>query len=171
MKVLSIFTLTVISTLIISCGESETASKKEETASVGSEITYASFGDSITAENTLTGEEMLAKYQTLNEGDTINVKFAGIIEQVCQTKGCWMSVLLSEEEDSYVRFKDYGFFMPFNAAESEAIVNGKAFVSVTSVEKLKETATEEGLSDEEIAAITEPKVDYHFEADGVLIKE
>lgn len=171
MKIIALFSFVLIMSLFVSCNENETNSTNEEASSSEPEITYAYFGDSITAENALTGEEMLAKYKALNEGDTIDVKFTGIIEQVCQTKGCWMSVLLSEEEDSYVRFKDYGFFMPFNAAESEAIVNGKAFISVKSVEDLKAAAEEEGLSEEEIAAITTPDISYRFEADGVLIKE
>lgn len=168
MKIIKLFALALTSSLFVACGEEATEQTNED---VQEEVSYAFFGDTITPDNALTSAQMLEKYKSLNEGDTIPVKFIGEIQQVCQTKGCWMSVQLSEEKDAVVRFKDYGFFMPFNAAESETIVNGIAFLDVTSVEKLRERAEEEGLSEEEIAEITEPKVSYRFEADGVLIKE
>jgi hypothetical protein len=158
-----ILSLLVISS-IISC-------KKHETAEETPEIAYASFGDSITAEGTLTKEELLDKYSNLKEGDTIEVKFASVIKDVCQKKGCWMNVELGEDKKAFIRFKDYGFFMPFNAAGSEAIMNGKAFVSVESIDELKHYAKDAGKSQEEIDAITEPEVTYSFTANGVLIKQ
>jgi len=135
------------------------------------EVSYAVFGDTITADGAISAEEMYQKYKQLGEGDTIEVKFAATIYNVCQKKGCWMNVDLNDEEVAFVRFKDYGFFMPFNAAESEAIINGKAFVSITSVDELKHYAEDEGLTQEEINEITEPDVTYGFLANGVLIKE
>ena len=158
-----ILSLLVISS-IISC-------KKHETAEETPEIAYASFGDSITAEGTLTKEELLDKYSNLKEGDTIEVKFASVIKDVCQKKGCWMNVELGEDKKAFIRFKDYGFFMPFNAAGSEAIMNGKAFVSVESIDELKHYAKDAGKLQEEIDAITEPEVTYSFTANGVLIKQ
>ena len=166
------FTLAVLAIVIVSCGENERDAKETETATVESEeSTYAVFGDSISAENVISGEEMLEKYKSIHEGDTLEVKFSGTIQNVCQKKGCWMNVALVDDEVTFIRFKDYGFFMPFNAAESEAIVNGKAFVSVVSVEDLKHYAEDEGQTADEIAQITEPKVTYGFLANGVLIKE
>lgn len=135
------------------------------------EVSYAVFGDTISADGAISAAEMFDMYQSLKEGDTINAKFTATIYNVCQTKGCWMHVDLNDEEVAFVRFKDYGFFMPFNAAESEAIINGKAFISMTSVDELKHYAEDEGLSQEEIDEITEPEVTYGFLADGVLIKE
>jgi hypothetical protein len=132
---------------------------------------YAVFGDTISPEGAISAEEMLAKYNEMKEGDTLDVKFTSVIENVCQAKGCWMNLELSEEESAYIRFKDYGFFMPLNASGSEAIAEGRAFVSVRSVEALQHDAEDEGLSEEEIAAITEPEVSFSFTAHGVLIKE
>ncbi len=60
--------------------------------------------------------------------------------------------------------------LPILHASGEAIVNGKAFVSETSVEELKHYAEDAGKSKEEIEAITEPKRTYGFLADGVLLK-
>jgi len=156
-----------------SCNTSEEQSidTSDAAANQTEAISYASFGDSISMDGAISGEELAKMYKELSPEDTIEVKFSGVIENVCQKKGCWMNVQLSDSVSTFIRFKDYGFFMPFNAAESEAIVNGKGFVSVTSVDELKHYAEDEGLSQEEIDAITEPEVGFNFLADGVLIKE
>lgn len=132
-------------------------------------VDYASFGDKILADKAITKEEMLKKYKSLKPGDTLAIKFRSKINDVCQKKGCWMSLELPGGKESFVKFKDYAFFVPLNAADQEAIVSGKAFVSETSVAQLKHYAKDGGQSEEEIAKITEPKVEYKFMADGVLI--
>lgn len=133
------------------------------------EIAYHSFGNEITDDNVLTKEQMAEEYKNLKEGDTINVKFASKINEVCKSKGCWMNLDLGNKEESFVKFKDYGFFMPLNADGREVIVNGKAFVKTTSVEDLRHFAEDAGKSEEEIAKITDPKYTLSFEADGVLM--
>ena len=149
------------------------ACKKEETKIVAEAAPekFQSFGDSITAEGAITKEELFAKFENLKEGDTVEVKFRSEIKDVCQTKGCWMNMDLSNDKNTFVRFKDYGFFMPLNAAGSEAIVSGKAFISVESVDELKHYAKDAGKSQAAIDSITEPKVSYSFLSNGVLIKE
>ncbi len=132
---------------------------------------FKSFGDSISAEGVISKEALLAKYETLQEGDTIEVKFRSEIKDVCQKKGCWMNMHLSDDKNAFVRFKDYGFFMPLNAAGSEAVVHGKAFISVETVDELKHYAKDAGKSQAAIDSITEPKISYSFLSDGVLIKE
>jgi hypothetical protein len=149
------------------------ACKKEEVKEVVelNVENFKTFGDSITADDVISKEDLLAKYETLKEGDTIEVKFRSEIKDVCQKKGCWMNMSLNDDKNAFVRFKDYGFFMPLNAAGSEAIVNGKAFISVETVDELKHYAKDAGKSQEAIDSITEPKVSYSFLSDGVLIKE
>ena len=168
MKSLVLFLMFGVLFVATSCDDEK---KSNEETEKEEKISYATFGDTITPENAISSEELYEKYKSLNEGDTVDVKFAGTIEKVCQTKGCWMTIALPEDEVSNIRFKDYGFFMPLNAAESEAVVNGRAFISVTSIETLKERAIESEMSEDEIAAIDEPDIMYSFEADGVLIKE
>lgn len=149
------------------------ACKKEETKIIAAAAPekFQSFGDSISAEGAITKEELFAKFEALKEGDTVEVKFRSEIKDVCQKKGCWMNMDLSNDKSTFVRFKDYGFFMPFNAAGSEAIVNGKAFISVESVDELKHYAKDAGKSQAAIDSIMEPKVSYSFLSNGVLIKE
>ncbi|MEE9407188.1 MAG: DUF4920 domain-containing protein [Polaribacter sp.] len=146
--------------------------KKEVKTEKSIKITenYASFGDKISEEKAMTSEEMLAKFSSLKTGDTINVKFASSIKEVCSKKGCWMKLPLNKDTETMVRFKDYGFFMPLDADGKEVIVAGKAFVKETSVKELQHYAEDAGKSKEEIAKITEPKTEFAFEANGVLLK-
>ena len=159
----------IINTLIVSALVATACTN--EPVVVEPEVSYAVFGDSISPDGALTAQQMYEKYQTLQEGDTVEVKFSATIYNVCQKKGCWMNVDLTDDEVAFVRFKDYGFFMPFNAAESNAVINGKAFLSIISVDELKHYAEDEGLSQEEIDAIDEPEITYSFLANGVLIEE
>ncbi len=134
-------------------------------------LKYAAFGSKITADNALTKEQMTQKYASLKKGDTINVKFKSKIRSVCKKKGCWMKMDLADNKESFIRFKDYGFFVPLNADNADAVVSGKAFLDVISVDELKHYAKDGGKSQEEIDKIKEPKVTYAFQADGVLIQE
>jgi hypothetical protein len=134
-------------------------------------VDYATFGDKILAEKALTKEQMMQKYKGLKAGDTVAIKFKSKIKEVCSKKGCWMTLELPGGKESFVKFKDYAFFVPLNAADQEAIVSGKAFVSETSVAQLRHYAEDGGESAEAIAKITQPKVEYKFMADGVLISK
>lgn len=82
-----------------------------------------------------------------------------------------MNVALDEEKSTFVKFKDYAFFVPINAKDKNVIVEGKAFVSVESVEDLKHYAKDAGKSQEAIDSIVAPKTTYSFMANGVLISK
>lgn len=134
------------------------------------EVQYATFGDKINADKALTKDQMLKKYSTMKKGDTLALKFKSTITEVCKKKGCWMKMDLAGKE-SFVRFKDYGFFVPLNADNSEAVVSGRAYIDVISIDELKHYAKDGGKSEEEIEKITAPKITYAFQADGVLIQK
>lgn len=160
-------TTLVVATLFFSCK----TEKKETTPEKNTQKTeYVSFGEKISSDSPLSKTDVLTKFQNLKTGDTLNIKFTSTINEVCKKKGCWMKLDLGNEKESMVRFKDYGFFVPLNSDKKEVIVNGKAFVTETSVKDLQHYAKDAGKSDEEIAQITEPKYTYAFEADGVLLK-
>lgn len=161
--------LVAISLVVFSCkNEAKTTESKVEDTK--KEIAYASFGKKINDADALTIERMAEHYKDLKIGDTVNSKIRGKIVEVCSKKGCWMTVDINGKDKIMVKFKDYGFFMPLNA-EGEVVINGKAFVSKTSVEELRHYAEDAGKSEEEIAEITDPKFEYGFEADGVLLKK
>lgn len=144
--------------------------KKAEVAK-SAQIDYAVFGDSISDADVILAAEMNDKYASLKEGDTLNVKFKSKITSVCQAKGCWMNLELSKDKQVFVKFKDYAFFVPKNAENEEVVVNGKAFVSIESIEVLKHYAKDAGASQAAIDSIIAPKTTYSFLADGVLIKK
>ena len=146
------------------------ATEQKQTTVNTEEVAYASFGEKIDRTQTLTSKEMLAKYKNMNVGDTLNVKFASKIKEVCTKKGCWMKLPLDEATETMVRFKEYGFFMPLDAQGKEVVLEGKAFVQITPVAELQHYAEDAGKSKEEIAKITMPKKEFAFEANGVLLK-
>lgn len=145
----------------------ETESNKEIKVEMAS---FDSYGDKITSDKAMSSDDMFAKFNTMKVGDTINVKFASKIKEVCSKKGCWMKLPIGETE-TMVRFKDYGFFMPLDSNDKEVIVEGKAFVKITPVKELQHYAEDAGKTKEEIALITEPKKEFAFEANGVLMKK
>lgn len=132
---------------------------------------YALFGDKFTMTNVMTNKQMLKKYKSLKKGDSVAVKFQSNIKSVCKKKGCWMKMDLAEDKQSFVRFKDYGFFVPLNADNSEAVVNGIAYVDEVSVAELKHYAKDGGKSQAEIDKIKKPEITYAFKATGVYIKK
>ncbi len=110
-----------------------------------------------------------APFDQISEKDSLQTQMIGEIKEVCQAKGCWMKVKLESDEEVFVRFKDYGFFVPKDAAGKKVVMNGAAFLEEMSVEDQKHYAEDEGASEEELAQITAPKRTLRFEADGVLI--
>lgn len=165
-KMLIIFMLSFI---LVSCkSDKKEDSSVTEIAEIGTN--YQSFGDKINDEGVLSKAEIQEKYKNLKPGDTIAVKFKSEVKEVCQSKGCWMRMDMGEEE-TMVKFKDYGFFMPKNIAGREVIVEGLAFIEEVSVEEQRHYAEDAGKKADEIAAITEPKRTLSFEANGVLIEE
>ena len=98
-------------------------------------------------------------------------KLEGTIIQTCPKKGCWMS-LATASDTLFVRFRDYGFFVPTDSVSGKvAVIEGDLFLDTITVEMRKHYAEDAGKSEEEIAAITEPEYDINFIADGVIIKD
>ncbi len=168
-KYIAIF---IIAVVFSACNQTtKDAAAGEDTAFAKAETQqseYTSYGAKISKDGALEVNQAIEKYASLKEGDTAVVKFEAPINSVCSKKGCWMRLATGEEE-VFVKFKDYGFFVPLDA-EGEAVVEGKAYLEVVSVDELQHMAEDAGKSKEEIATITEPKREMRFMADGVLIK-
>jgi len=166
MKKLGLIVLVMV--IFISCKEDKKSIEKNNEEIT---TTYISFGDKITSENYLSKGQMYDKFKSLKKGDTLAVKFASKINKSCKKKGCWMRLDLGNNEESLVRFKDYGFFVPLNSKDREVIVSGKAYLDVVTVAQLRHYAEDEGLSKEEINKITEDEVTFAVESNGVLMKQ
>ena len=161
-----IFALAIIM-VVFSC-KNET--KADVTSAVPQDLAYASFGDEIDVDGAITALEMAVKYDNMSKKDTLAIKVKATINEVCSNKGCWMKLDLGNEQEVMVRFKDYGFFVPLDAT-GEVVINGKAYVSETSVEELKHYAEDAGKSSEEIDKIDKAEKTFSFEANGVLLKQ
>ena len=145
--------------------------QKNEGDSAKTEVSYVAFGEKVDDSKAFGSHTMLEKYQVLIPSDTLSAKFNAKVLEVCQAKGCWMRLQLSEGQEAMVKFKDYGFFVPTDIAGKEVIVKGGAFVNEMSIAEQQHYAKDAGKSDGEIAKITEPKKTYGFLADGVLLKQ
>lgn len=125
------------------------------------------FGEEFKVSNKV--DKTSAPYEGLVATDTLQTQMMGEVTEVCQAKGCWMKVKLDSEDEVFVRFKDYGFFVPKDAAGKKVVMNGAAFLEEMSVDDQKHYAEDEGASEDELAQITAPKRTLRFEAEGVLI--
>jgi len=129
------------------------------------------FGEAFVAEGFIGYDELLKKLET---ADSMAVQVAGKVDGVCQAKGCWMNIVSEEDsskEKMFVKFKDYGFFMPLDCSGKKVIMNGQAYREITSVDELRHYAEDADESQEVIDAITEPKVELKFMASGVILLE
>jgi len=108
-------------------------------------------------------------FHDLKVADSVSTQISGIITEVCQAKGCWMNVKLVDGEQVFVKFRDYSFFVPTDAAGKKVAMNGKAFIEEMSVEHQQHYALDKGATKEEVASITQPKRTLRFEAEGVRI--
>lgn len=133
---------------------------------------YQNFGEEFEISKIISTEEMRKSYQTMEIGDSLEVIFKAKVKSICQKKGCWMTLDLGDDNsESFVKFKNYEFFVPMDAIDSDAVVKGMAYKNETSVQDLKHYAEDAGKLQEEINSIVEPKIEYTFIADGVYLKK
>lgn len=128
---------------------------------------FAYFGDTIETAGALAPEALLEQLKT---SDSLAATVEAPIEAVCQAKGCWMDLNMGNGQTMTVRFKDYAFFVPMDAAGKKAVVSGYVKVDTLSVDWLKHKASDAGKSQAHIDSITEPRVEYSFLANGVAIE-
>lgn len=126
------------------------------------------YGEQISRENPISGEKLVAM---LDEQDSVWVSMKSKIVSNCQKSGCWMDLDVGKEDVIKVTFKDYAFFVPLDSEGKTATIEGFAKKESIPVDMLKHYAEDEGKSQEEIDAITEPELAYTFEAIGVIIEE
>ena len=132
------------------------------TYSCNQKIQYINYGDNIDS-------SQLFHEKIDNNYDLNNI--SGEIIDVCPKKGCWMNVKV-DLDTIFVKFKDYGFFVPKTGIEGKSILmSGKIFSDTISVERLRHYAEDAQLSIEEIENITQPEYKINMIANGVAILE
>lgn len=126
----------------------------------------AVFGDSVKNDQVIE----LASVQTEMKGESRkDMKIKGVVKEVCQEKGCWMTMTLDNGDEMRVTFKDYKIFVPKDLGGKEVVLDGFAYTDTPSVEKLRHYAKDGGKTEAEIATIMNPKEQLAFEAKGVVV--
>ena len=125
-------------------------------------INYINYGDDINIE--LSYSEKID-----NNFDITNI--SGEIIDVCPKKGCWMNVKV-DSDTVFVKFKDYGFFVPKTGIKGKTILmSGKIFRDTITVERLRHYAEDAKKPKEEIELITTPEYKINMIANAVAIRE
>lgn len=123
---------------------------------------FQSFGKSVDPEGSVSVETLV---RVVSE-QPLSVKVKGIVLEVCQMKGCWMTLATDNGQNVRVTFKNYGFFVPKDISGKEVVLEGVAEVEMLSEADAKHYADDAG-------------VPYHpsmrnqvsVVADGVLVAE
>ncbi|SMC00157.1 hypothetical protein SAMN00120144_2548 [Hymenobacter roseosalivarius DSM 11622] len=169
--------LLIASLVVVACQSSPTsdgkiaastpdATQKMPPSGAGAE--GKTYGAPITAANAVPVAQL---NQVLGTKDSAQVKLVGKATEVCQAKGCWMTIATADGQQMRVRFKDYGFFIPKDISGKTVVINGWAHRETVPISDLRHYATDAGKSEKEVAAITKPEQQLTFEADGVLVME
>lgn len=135
------------------------------------EHNWQDYGESFEIQDVKSDHEAVIVFGDLEKSQSAEVQIKGEVSAVCQVKGCWMIVNLSEGKQTRVSFKDYGFFVPMDIVGKEVVVKGNATVAEISEADRKHYAEDAGLSDKEINKIKGTERSYSMIADGVMIKE
>ena len=133
--------------------------------SVFSQSNSSYYGEKISS----TGLQQLSNIDFNNT--SVQTKLEGEIISTCPKKGCWIEMKI-DDKDIFVKFKDYGFFVPKSGMEgNKAIIEGLASIDTVSVKDLKHYAEDAGKSKSEIEKIISPEIKISFLAEGVIIKD
>ncbi|MGC4129937.1 MAG: DUF4920 domain-containing protein [Bergeyella sp.] len=100
-----------------------------------------------------------------------NVAVKGKVTDVCEKKGCWLTIETEDNDKFFVKMKDYAFFVPTALKGKNVVLEGNAETKVISVDEQKHYAEDAKKPQEEIDAITKPKEEIRFVATGIKVVE
>jgi len=126
------------------------------------------YGAATDDKNAVPASELSAMLKTK---DTVAIKIKAKVLEVCSKKGCWLTFKVNDSQEAFVKMKDYGFFVPMDLIGKTVVLDGNAFTKTTSVAELKHYAEDAKKSQKEIDAITEPKSEIRFMANGIVVVE
>ena len=98
-----------------------------------------------------------------------NVSVKGKVTEVCDKKGCWLTVETENNEKFFVKMKDYAFFVPTALKGKNVILEGTAETKIISVDEQKHYAEDAKKSEAEINAISKPQEEIRFVANGIKV--
>ncbi|MBU8881970.1 DUF4920 domain-containing protein [Kaistella sp. DKR-2] len=98
-----------------------------------------------------------------------NIAVKGKVTDVCDKKGCWLTVETENNDKFFVKMKDYAFFVPTALIGKNVVLEGNAETKVISVDEQKHYAEDAKKSQAEIDAITKPQEEIRFMASGIKV--
>lgn len=127
-------------------------------------------GVSESAKNKAISPKKLEK--KLRKNDKVeNVAVKGKVTEVCEKKGCWLTVETDDNERFFVKMKDYAFFVPVALEGKTVVLEGNAENKTISVDEAKHYAEDAKKPQTEIDAITKPQNEIRFVASGIKVVE
>ncbi|RUT70935.1 DUF4920 domain-containing protein [Flavobacterium cupreum] len=127
----------------------------------GSDVSKASENKAISVEKLESGLKNSKKVE--------NVAVKGLVTDVCEKRGCWLTIKTEDGSPFFVKMKDYAFFVPTALKGKNVVLEGTAEKKITSVEELKHYAKDGKKPQSEIDAIITPKEEIRFVADGIKV--
>ena len=100
-----------------------------------------------------------------------NVAVKGLVTDVCEKRGCWLTIKTEDCSSFFVKMKDYAFFVPTALKGKNVVLEGTAEKMITSIEELKHYAKDAKKTKAEIDAIITPKAEIRFLAAGIKVVE
>lgn len=127
----------------------------------GVEVSNNSVGTAISVEKLETGFNGRKKMK--------NVVVKGVVEDVCEKRGCWVTLKTENGSSFFVKMRDYAFFVPTALRGKNVVLEGDAERKITSVDELKHYAKDAKKTQNEIDAITSSKEEIGFLASGIKV--
>ncbi|MFH6995275.1 DUF4920 domain-containing protein [Flavobacterium sp. FlaQc-48] len=127
----------------------------------GEDVSEVSRGKAISV------EKLEDKLKDAKKLESVTVK--GEVTDVCEKRGCWVTIKTENGSSFFVKMKDYAFFVPTALKGKNVVLEGNAEKKITSVEELKHYAKDAKKAQSEIDAITFPKEEIRFLANGIKV--
>ncbi|KAF2508047.1 DUF4920 domain-containing protein [Flavobacterium zhairuonense] len=154
-----------ISTLSFSQEAVEKSAPPAGNATVGD--FYGDDVSSVSVDKAISVEKLEGEFK--DQKSIKNVAVKGMVTDVCEKRGCWVTIKTENGSSFFVKMKDYAFFVPTALKGKNVVLEGNAEKKITSVDELKHYAKDAKKSPAEINAITMPKEEIRFMASGIKV--
>jgi hypothetical protein len=144
-------------------------SQKKSGPPEGSAIVGDAYGAGVTSESKAITVDKLSKKLKKDNKKVENIAVKGKVTDVCEKKGCWLTIQTEDNSQFFVKMKDYAFFVPTALKGKNVVLEGTAERKVTSVDEQKHYAEDAKKPQAEIDAITTPKEEIRFVANGIKV--
>lgn len=150
---------------------SQESSSKKIGPPAGNAMVGDTYGSAVNAsvESKAISVEKLNKKLKKENKKVENVAIKGKVTDVCDKKGCWLTIETEDNSKFFVKMKDYAFFVPTALKGKNVVLEGSAERKVTSVDEQKHYAEDAKKPQSEIDAITQPKEEIRFVANGIKV--